>query len=162
ALNPNLVESELFGHVKGAFTGAAQARPGLLALADGGTIFFDELADIPLAVQVKLLRVLEHSEALPVGRHAPPPLNVPRPAAPRCPPGGAAQGPGAGRTRRHLPPRPVLPAERLPDPPAAAARARRGRRGAGRAFFAAPGAGGAAAAAGDGRVPDGPAVAGQR
>jgi two-component system nitrogen regulation response regulator GlnG len=76
ALNPGLVESELFGHVKGAFTGAAQARPGLLALADGGTIFFDELADIPLPVQVKLLRVLEHGEVLPVGSNQPQPLSV--------------------------------------------------------------------------------------
>jgi two-component system nitrogen regulation response regulator GlnG len=76
ALNPSLVESELFGHVKGAFTGAAQARPGLLALADGGTIFFDELADIPLSVQVKLLRVLEHNEVLPVGSNQPQSLNV--------------------------------------------------------------------------------------
>jgi two-component system nitrogen regulation response regulator GlnG len=76
ALNPSLVESELFGHVKGAFTGAAQTRPGLLALADGGTIFLDELADIPLSVQVKLLRVLEHSEILPVGGNQPQPLNV--------------------------------------------------------------------------------------
>src|SRR5919198_5703965 len=76
ALNPNLVESELFGHVKGAFTGAAQARPGLLALADGGTLFLDELADIPLPVQVKLLRVLEHSEVLPVGGNQPQTLNV--------------------------------------------------------------------------------------
>jgi two-component system nitrogen regulation response regulator GlnG len=76
ALNPSLVESELFGHVKGAFTGAAQARPGLLALADGGTVFFDELADIPLPVQVKLLRVLEHNEILPVGSNQSQPLNI--------------------------------------------------------------------------------------
>jgi two-component system nitrogen regulation response regulator GlnG len=76
ALNPNLVESELFGHVKGAFTGAAQARPGLLALADGGTVFLDELADIPPPVQVKLLRVLEHNEVLPVGGNQPQPLQI--------------------------------------------------------------------------------------
>ncbi|MBM3995598.1 MAG: sigma-54-dependent Fis family transcriptional regulator [Planctomycetes bacterium] len=76
ALNPNLVESELFGHVKGAFTGAAQAKPGLLALADGGTVFLDELADIPMAVQVKLLRVLEHAEVTPVGSNQPSPLNI--------------------------------------------------------------------------------------
>jgi two-component system, NtrC family, nitrogen regulation response regulator GlnG len=76
ALNPALVESELFGHVKGAFTGAAQARPGLLGLADGGTVFLDELADIPLSVQVKLLRVLEHGEVLPVGANQSQPLNV--------------------------------------------------------------------------------------
>jgi two-component system nitrogen regulation response regulator GlnG len=76
ALNPNLVESELFGHVKGAFTGAAQARPGLLALADGGTVFLDELGDIPLPVQAKLLRVLEHQEVLPVGGGAPTQINV--------------------------------------------------------------------------------------
>jgi two-component system nitrogen regulation response regulator GlnG len=76
ALNPSLVESELFGHVKGAFTGAAQARSGLLALADGGTVFFDELADVPLSVQVKLLRVLEHNEVMPVGGNQMQPLNV--------------------------------------------------------------------------------------
>src|SRR5713101_1575816 len=76
ALNPNLVESELFGHVKGAFTGATQAWPGLLALADGGTVFLDELADIPLPVQVKLLRALEHNEVLPVGANQPQPLNI--------------------------------------------------------------------------------------
>jgi two-component system nitrogen regulation response regulator GlnG len=76
ALNPNLVESELFGHTRGAFTGAAQARPGLLTLADGGTVFLDELADIPLPVQVKLLRVLEHGEVLPVGSNQPQPLDI--------------------------------------------------------------------------------------
>jgi two-component system nitrogen regulation response regulator GlnG len=76
ALNPNLVESELFGHTRGAFTGATEARPGLLALANGGTVFLDELADIPLPVQVKLLRVLEHNEVLPVGGHQPQPLDI--------------------------------------------------------------------------------------
>jgi two-component system nitrogen regulation response regulator GlnG len=76
ALNPGLVESELFGHVKGAFTGATQSRPGLLALAEGGTVFLDELADIPLPVQVKLLRVLEHNEVLPVGGNQPGRLNI--------------------------------------------------------------------------------------
>jgi two-component system nitrogen regulation response regulator GlnG len=76
ALNPNLVESELFGHVRGAFTGAAQARAGLLALADGGTVFLDELADVPLQVQVKLLRTLEHQEVMPVGGTQSQPLNI--------------------------------------------------------------------------------------
>ncbi len=76
ALNPNLVESELFGHAKGAFTGATQARSGLLALAEGGTVFFDELAEIPLPVQVKLLRVLEQSEVYPVGATEPQPLDI--------------------------------------------------------------------------------------
>jgi two-component system nitrogen regulation response regulator GlnG len=76
ALNPNLTESELFGHARGAFTGAALARTGLLALADGGTVFLDELADVPLPVQVKLLRVLEHNEVLPVGGNQPQPLNI--------------------------------------------------------------------------------------
>jgi two-component system nitrogen regulation response regulator GlnG len=76
ALNPNLVESELFGHVKGAFTGAADSRPGLLTLANGGSVFLDELADIPLPVQAKLLRVLEFNEVLPVGGDRPAALNI--------------------------------------------------------------------------------------
>lgn len=76
ALNPNLVESELFGHVKGAFTGAGQTKSGLLALADGGTVFLDELGDIPLPVQAKLLRVLEHQEVMPVGGNVPTQINI--------------------------------------------------------------------------------------
>ena len=76
AMNPNLVESELFGHVKGAFTGAEKPRTGLLALAEGGTVFLDELADIPLPVQAKLLRVLERQEVLPVGGNQAAPVNV--------------------------------------------------------------------------------------
>jgi len=76
ALNPNLVESELFGHVRGAFTGAAENRAGLLALADGGTVFLDELADIPLPVQAKLLRVLEYAEVYPVGGNRPQKLDL--------------------------------------------------------------------------------------
>jgi two-component system nitrogen regulation response regulator GlnG len=67
SLSPTLAESELFGHTRGAFTGADQARKGLLEQADGGTIFLDEVADIPMSVQVKLLRALEHREMLPVG-----------------------------------------------------------------------------------------------
>ncbi|MGA2064598.1 MAG: sigma-54 dependent transcriptional regulator [Thermoguttaceae bacterium] len=71
SLSPTLAESELFGHTRGAFTGAEQARKGLLEQADGGTIFLDEVAEIPLALQVKLLRVLEHGEILPVGADRP-------------------------------------------------------------------------------------------
>jgi DNA-binding NtrC family response regulator len=71
SLSPTLVESELFGHVRGAFTGAESGRPGLLELADGATVFFDEAGDIPAAVQVKLLRVLEQHEVTPVGSAQP-------------------------------------------------------------------------------------------
>ena len=67
ALSPTVAESELFGHVRGAFTGAEQPRQGLLVEASGGTLFLDEVAEIPLPVQVKLLRALEHGEVLPVG-----------------------------------------------------------------------------------------------
>jgi two-component system nitrogen regulation response regulator GlnG len=71
ALSPALAEGELFGHVAGAFTGAHQARKGLLQYADGGTLFLDEVADIPLAIQVKLLRAIDQGEVLPVGADAP-------------------------------------------------------------------------------------------
>ena len=67
ALPPTLVESELFGHEKGAFTGAVAQRPGRFELADGGTIFLDEIGDLPLDIQVKFLRVLHEGEFERVG-----------------------------------------------------------------------------------------------
>ncbi|HEX3872467.1 MAG TPA: sigma-54 dependent transcriptional regulator [Pirellulales bacterium] len=67
SLSQTVAESELFGHVRGAFTGAEQSRIGLIEQADGGTLFIDEVAEIPLTLQVKLLRVLEEGELLPVG-----------------------------------------------------------------------------------------------
>lgn len=67
ALSPSLAESELFGHVQGAFTGAETDRVGLIQQAHGGTLFLDEVAEIPLEIQVKLLRVLDQGEVSPVG-----------------------------------------------------------------------------------------------
>ncbi|MGX5915689.1 sigma-54 interaction domain-containing protein [Aliidiomarina sp. Khilg15.8] len=67
ALSPELVDSELFGHVKGAFTGAQRDHKGVFEQANGGTIFLDEITEMPLEHQVKLLRVLENGEYRPVG-----------------------------------------------------------------------------------------------
>jgi formate hydrogenlyase transcriptional activator len=76
AISPSLVESELFGHEKGAFTGAIARKIGRFELADGGTIFLDEIGDLPLDLQVKLLRVLQEGEIERVGGARAIPVNV--------------------------------------------------------------------------------------
>lgn len=76
ALPENLLESELFGHEKGAFTGAQARKPGRFELADGGTLLLDEIGDMPLALQAKLLRVLESHQVEPLGSTKAIPVNI--------------------------------------------------------------------------------------
>ncbi|RKU04261.1 Fis family transcriptional regulator [Burkholderia sp. Nafp2/4-1b] len=76
ALSDTLVDSELFGHEKGAFTGAVGARPGWFEAANGGTLFLDEIGDLPLAMQVKLLRVLQEREVVRLGARTGIPIDV--------------------------------------------------------------------------------------
>jgi transcriptional regulator with PAS, ATPase and Fis domain len=76
AFNDNLLESALFGHVRGAFTGAVKDQPGLFQVADGGTFFLDEIGDMSAALQVKLLRVLQESTFMPVGGTKPVKVDV--------------------------------------------------------------------------------------
>ena len=76
AISAELIESELFGHVKGAFTGATESRNGLFFYAHGGTLFLDEIADLPLAMQTKLLRALEERRIRPVGSEREVPVDV--------------------------------------------------------------------------------------
>ena len=76
AIPENLIESELFGHVKGAFTGAAKDRKGVFEAASGGTLFMDEIGNLPFAMQSKLMRVLQEGEIRPLGSNAPRKIDV--------------------------------------------------------------------------------------
>jgi DNA-binding NtrC family response regulator len=76
SLAESLLESELFGHVKGSFTGAIQTKMGLFKVADGGTLFLDEIANISLTTQAKLLRVLQEREVTPIGGNHPIPFDI--------------------------------------------------------------------------------------
>ncbi len=91
ALPESLAESELFGHVKGAYTGAEAPRKGKFQTAEGGTLFLDEIGDLPLAVQAKLLRVLEEGFVTPVGSDAGVPVDVRVLAASHRDPGGLVE-----------------------------------------------------------------------
>ncbi len=76
AIPTELMESELFGHKKGSFTGAIADKPGLIQSAEGGTLFLDEIADLPLHMQVKLLRVIQEKSVRPVGESKETPIDV--------------------------------------------------------------------------------------
>ncbi len=76
SLAENLLESELFGHVKGSFTGAVQTKVGLFKVADNGTLFLDEVSNISMSTQAKLLRVLQERQVTPIGGTQPVPINI--------------------------------------------------------------------------------------
>ena len=102
AIPTELLESELFGHEKGAFTGAVGRKIGKFEEANGGTLFLDEIGDLNPAIQTKLLRVLQERELQRVGGNE-------RIKLERAPGHGHAQEPGRGSAERHVSRRPVLP-----------------------------------------------------
>ena len=124
ALSENLLESELFGHVKGAFTGAVANKRGMFEVADGGTLFLDEIGNISLSTQAKLLRVLQEREFRAVGDTRTQTANVRLITATNK---DLKAMVADGTFREDL----LLPHQHLPDPRAAAARAPRRHPGAG-------------------------------
>ena len=116
AIPEELIESELFGHVRGAFTGAVADRRGKFEVADGGTIFLDEIGDMSLKTQAKVLRVLQEQVMEPVG-------GIDAHQGRRARARRDQQGSAGGDPRRPVPRGPLLPPERHPDLRAAAARA---------------------------------------
>ena len=122
AIPENLLESELFGHVKGAFTGAVANKQGKFQAADGGTLFLDEIGEMPLNLQVKLLRALQEKVVVRVGDTRPETVDIRILAA-------TNRDLEKEIKRRPLPRGPLLPAQRRQHPAAAAARARRRRPG---------------------------------
>jgi DNA-binding NtrC family response regulator len=119
AVVETLFESELFGHMRGAFTGATENKPGLFELADNGTLFLDEIGELPTSVQAKLLRVLE------LGRSAPRRIARAR-RGQRARDRGDQPRPARRSRRRAVPQRSLLPAEHRRSEAAGAARAPRG------------------------------------
>jgi two-component system response regulator PilR (NtrC family) len=99
AIPEHLLESQLFGHLRGSFTGAVNNQEGLFARARGGTIFLDEIGDLPLGLQVKLLRAIEQKELLPVGATTPSKIEVRILAATNC---NLAKAVEEGRFREDL------------------------------------------------------------
>ena len=125
AIPHDLLENQLFGHRKGAFTGADRDQPGVFVHAGDGTVFLDEIGELPSATQAKLLRAIEQKEVLPVGAHEPIRVEARVLAA-------IEQGFASGSRSRPLPRRPVLSAQRGEHPSADAARTPRGHPRSGR------------------------------
>ena len=132
AIPGELMESELFGHKRGSFTGAVADKKGLVQSADGGTLFLDEVADLPLHMQVKLLRVIQEKTVRPVGETEEQTVDVRLLSATHK---NLAELVALGQ----LPRRPFLPHQCDRDARAGPARARRGHSGAGRTDPAPPG-----------------------
>ena len=127
ALSETLILSDLFGHARGAFTGADRSRQGVFESANGGTVFLDEIGDLPLSAQGLLLRVLQEGEVRPLGETLPRKVNVRVLAA-------THRDLDAMVGRENLPPGPLLPSQGRKRVAAGLARSGRGRAAPGRAF----------------------------